>query len=141
MDSFNKLLDQLISQIDIDVVLAVQAATAVVKNTLNLWQRTRGIYTDWAMPFVAVLVGMAFGVARDGLTLEAVLYGVTLAGGAIFFQTLYDKSLIGVALLRGKGKDNPVTVAKLEKSTAAADKRIEAMKTLLKTHAPPPENP
>ena len=129
---FAKLFANLLDQIDFSVVFVVQLVTSVIKTTLNILPLTRGVYTDFLTPYVACLVGIAFGFVRNDISWDSLLYGLALGGGAIVFQTLYDKGATGIAVLRGTYKNDPVLQAKAQKSAADADKLITAMKNRLK---------
>jgi hypothetical protein len=134
MGAFDELIEELILQIDLSVVLVVQLVTGIVRSTLNIWSVTRDVYTDWMIPYVACLVGILFGFARKGWNLEAILYGLVLGGGAVFFSQLWNKGMAGMSVLRGKDKADPVIKAKVEKTSTSADCLVEAMKARLHNH-------
>lgn len=126
----DELVNKVVSQIDINSVFVIQGGTALIKALLNVTMRTR--YTDWMAPFVAVALGQLLAFYSRGLGGEAILYGLGLAGGAITFQTIWNKFFEGVSVITGKDKEDPVIQSKLEVATSDAGAQIEKIKGLLK---------
>lgn len=126
----DKLFEKILAYVNTEIVLAVQLVSSLVKTTLNLiW---RDVYTDWVTPYVAMVIGLIYGISQLGANMDGLLCGLATGGGAIVFQELWDRGVEGWSVLRGKGKDHPVMAAKVQHSSSLAESQIEKVKRLMK---------
>lgn len=129
----DELIEKLLAQIDLDAVLVIQGATALVKFVLNLVARQS--YTDYLAPFVAVAMGQLIAWTQYGVGVNAIIYGFKISGGAIVFSELYKRFLEGWSWFK-RGKDDPLLKAKVEHTAIKSDARISSIKSLLKKKEP-----
>lgn len=52
------------------------------------------IIKDWIIPWILVVMGTSLAVALLGLSAEAVIQGILVAGGAVLTQNLIKQSVV-----------------------------------------------
>lgn len=70
------LIDDALIVIPVLLILGV-----IFKNTPKI--------KDWLIPYVLLILGVAFAIALIGYNVDAVLQGVLVAGAAVFSNQLY----------------------------------------------------
>jgi len=117
---------RLIEAINIGNALVVLSATEIVRYAMNvIWRKT---YTDFWSPLVALVMGQIMAYRMGGVYgIDVAIAGLQLAGSAMVFSSLWKKFNEGVAWFSGK-KDDPVIMAKLEKTNAKVEQQIAAVK-------------
>lgn len=73
------LLDEALVVIPVLLILG-----AFIKNTPRLY--------DWIIPYVLLVIGVAFTVALIGFNVDAVIQGVLVAGAAVFGNELFKQA-------------------------------------------------